>query len=135
MFRVPRLVLAGMIYFVALAAPACAKQTALIRTDIAEGYRFLHFVDTDGNKRYDLAQIADSKEELERGDFREVLQGEAVVHQMYEDLLLKRFEKITGAPFPQSPLESESETGTREGDGKTGEKEGKTGEGLEGRVQ
>ncbi len=85
----------------ALTTLACAQRTALIRTDIAEGYRFLRFVDTDRNKRYDIVYIADSQEDLKNGEFREVLEGEAVVHSMYENLLHTRFEKITGQSFEE----------------------------------
>ena len=99
----------GVMYVLTFTTPACAERTALIRTDIAEGYRFLRFVDTDRNKRYDIVYIADSQEELNKGAFREVLEGEAVVNSMYLNLLHTRFQKITGQTFVEEGEESNSD--------------------------
>jgi hypothetical protein len=89
----------GAIYLASILPMACTSQTALLREDIAEDYRYFLFSDTDKNKIFDTVVIADTPEDIDNGVYREKIYGEEIVSKMYEELSEKRYAKITGKPF------------------------------------
>ncbi len=93
----------AVVYFSSLLPISCSKNTAILREDIAENYRYFSFEDTDNNGKFDIVVIADSPDN--NNSIRERIVGEAVVDGMYKILSQRRFKKITGQDYQESGLE------------------------------
>ncbi len=80
----------------------CRNNTALLREDIAENYRYFSFEDTDNNGKFDVVVISDSPDSS-GGGIREKIVGEPIVHSIYDLLSKKRYKKITGQDYSETP--------------------------------
>ena len=83
---------------------SCKNNTALLREDIAENYRYFSFEDTDDNGKFDVVVISDAPNSTGEG-IRERIVGESIVHDLYTVLSKKRYKKITGQDYQEQGLE------------------------------